>query len=380
MEEEEIVKKPATQKSPETPSRLFLFRGRAILLGSLISFIILEILFLSPSSVEKADPSIQLKLGKNEILETVRGNQPIIAPGVPVDQIPQYSIRDFRYLSSKGTVRDWKLLAKKANVYQPESMVHGYSVKSYLYDSSGDTTIVTGREAKYFINARGLEIFGDVKAVFSDGFTIYSDYLKYEPTTNSFHIPNGLPVRGAGMSDTSKEMTFSSMGLDFDRKRDVIDLHDLVKFTVIKKDEKNGGLPTTTTIESDAAQIFRGKKQAFFEMSKKRKSSERFVRIRQPDLRVKARTVKLDYGDYSKVLNYMTAYEDVLVQELGDSETPRYSTSGQVDFDTRQNLIILSKFPQVYQGDDTVTGETVRIFRDNDIVEVDRSNAFNEGE
>jgi lipopolysaccharide export system protein LptA len=58
----------------------------------------------------------------------------------------------------------------------------------------------------------------------------------------------------------------------------------------------------------------------------------------------------------------------------------RYATAGIAEFDSDKNLIILRDYPQVYQDRDTITGETIIVHRDSDLVEVDQSNAFSEGE
>jgi hypothetical protein len=103
----------------------------------------------------------------------------------------------------------------------------------------------------------------------------------------------------------------------------------------------------------------------------------------------------MHYGDFSKLLQYMTAYEDVFIKELKapsdnkekkepaakPSEGPnlRYATSGRADFDTKSDVIRLTEFPQAYQDNDTVTGDIIIMHRDSDLVEVEHSNAFSEG-
>jgi lipopolysaccharide export system protein LptA len=85
------------------------------------------------------------------------------------------------------------------------------------------------------------------------------------------------------------------------------------------------------------------------------------------------------------------AYEDVLIKQIEDEKKPKpkpspgsgpilkYATAGQADFDSESNLIILTEFPQVYQDNDTVTGDIIKMHRDTDIVEVEHSNSFSEG-
>ena len=77
-------------------------------------------------------------------------------------------------------------------------------------------------------------------------------------------------------------------------------------------------------------------------------------------------------------------HEDVLVKETDPkkktkNESLRYATSGKAVFDTKRDVIVLSEFPQVYQDNDTVTGEVIVLHRDSDVVEVEQSNAFSQG-
>jgi lipopolysaccharide export system protein LptA len=75
----------------------------------------------------------------------------------------------------------------------------------------------------------------------------------------------------------------------------------------------------------------------------------------------------------------MTLHDDVLVREIG-KPSQRYGTGGRADFESQRNVIVLREFPQVYQDRDTVTGDVIIVHRDTDIVEVEHSNAFSEGD
>jgi hypothetical protein len=76
----------------------------------------------------------------------------------------------------------------------------------------------------------------------------------------------------------------------------------------------------------------------------------------------------------------LTAYDDVLIKETGSTDhTLRYATGGQADFDTNRDVIVLSKFPQAYQDQDTVTGDIILMHRETDVIEIEHSNAFSGG-
>ena len=146
---------------------------------------------------------------------------------------------------------------------------------------------------------------------------------------------------------------------------------------------------TRTMIESDHCIIYRDRKFAYFTMNAARPLATRYVKVTQPTLFSKGRTADLNYGDLggtptngqtkSKPLNYIILHEDVLIEEKLEDGSIRYGTGGQADFDAIHNLVVLRKFPQIYQGHDTVTGDVIVLHRDTDVVEIEHSNAFSQG-
>jgi hypothetical protein len=154
----------------------------------------------------------------------------------------------------------------------------------------------------------------------------------------------------------------------------------------------------STTIDSDRCVIHRDQQVAYFTMEASRPLKSRFVRINQPTLFARGRRATLNYGDFSKILKYLVVYEDVLIKELPAaptaSPTPmaeapsakaqppslRYGTGGRADFDSAKDLIILTEFPQVYQDNDTVTGDVIVVHRNTDVIEVEHSNSYSQGQ
>ncbi|HUP57524.1 MAG TPA: hypothetical protein VM598_08745, partial [Bdellovibrionota bacterium] len=135
--------------------------------------------------------------------------------------------------------------------------------------------------------------------------------------------------------------------------------------------------------------IDRANRHADFTMQPWRPAQVRYVHITQPTLFTRGRRARLNYGDDSaKLLKYLVAYDDVLIKQIEDKLKPggarrppalKYATAGQADFDSDRSLIILTRFPQVYQDGDTVTGDLIKVHRETDIIEVEKSNSFSEG-
>lgn len=391
----------------------------------------IQLLFLSPTPTEdsaKASGTIE----PDALIPRDKKN---LAPGIPVGRVPEYTVEGFTYTSTQNGQKQWKMLADRAHMYNVEKLVHSKQVTAYLYNPNGETTLVTGLEAKYYVNGRDLEIYGDVKIVFPDGFESYSDYMRYLPETKLVEIPTQYHVRGRGEQTDGQIITFDSQGLHYPMSSLVLKLLEQVRLVMIKKDANAAaksspipqaessptptpGVPDQTIVESDHCTILRDKRIAYFIMNDSRPIHTRFVTMNQPGTFVRSRRAELNYGDFAKILQYMIAYDDVLVKErpteqdrtdLKDSrnspravaspttspvasasvkptpsESPvepqlRYSTSGRADFDTQRDVVILTVFPQVYQDNDTITGDLITLHRDTDVVEVENSNAYSEG-
>jgi len=147
-------------------------------------------------------------------------------------------------------------------------------------------------------------------------------------------------------------------------------------------------------VDSDHATIDRKKDIMRFTMLESRPADLRFVKVTQPNMKSVSRRAEVRMGGTNRKLRTVRALDDVKIEEkphLAEDATPaerrralntkpRYSTSGIAEFDGPRNLIILRDYPQVYQDRDTITGETIIVHRDSDLVEVDQSNAFSEGE
>lgn len=363
-------------------ARILPRKMRPLLLSTIAFLTLLEIIAFSPASVEEKESKSAVD---PETL--VPEKDRTLATGIPKNKVPDYSVEKFSYISTHGNEKEWKLDSDQAYLFNHEKLVHATRVKAFLYDPDDKITVVTGKEAKYIMGEKNLEIFGDVRTIFPDGFVLTSDYLHYRPNDRFIDIPVQYRVHGEG-DETSKgsgtdphtseqRLSFDSDGFEFQMKKGRILLPRAARvFAESPQREK-------TVIDSDQCVIQRNEQTAHFTMYPSRPVASRFVQINQPTLFVRARRANLNYGDYSNMLNYMIAYEDVLIKELPKSQGAqllKYGTGGQASFDTKKNVITLTEFPQVYQDNDTVTGDIIVLHRDTDVVEVEHSNAFSQGQ
>ncbi len=356
---------------------------RPLLLLAIGAIIITEIVALTPSTLEESRNGPVAVEPEALILD----NEPSLIAGFPQKKIAEYGVEEFRYVSVQNGTKQWRIEAKRAFLYNPEHLVHARKMRAYLYDPEGKITTITGDESKYFLNHRDLEVFGNVKTYFPDGFELDSDYLRYKPEQHKIEIPRKYRVHGIGQENAGKSLQFLSKGMDYWMSDSLILLNEDVRVTLAKVEpitdvaSKSAmlGVPDRTIIESDQCLIDRVKNLAKFTMRPNRPMNTRFVHISQPHLLSRSRKVDLSYGDFSAILQYMTAYDDVLIKDTGNPQSLRYATGGRADFDNRRDVIVMTQFPQVYQDQDTVTGDTITIHRDTDIVDVEHSNAFSQG-
>ncbi len=356
-------------------------RFRLFVLTALVFLIVIEIVALMPSAIEEGGRGKALL--EPDVL--ISHERITLAPGIPSDQVPEYSVEDFNYVSTENGQKQWKLLAMRTFVYHKDQIVHARRIKAFLYDPDGKITVVTGMEAKYLMNKqRDLEVFGNVHTVFPDGFVLESDYLHYNPKDRKIDIPQDYFVSGNGTEENGQQMSFQSYGLDFNRAENIVTLPKAAVVNMIQAHSDDTlGVPDKTTIVADHCVIYRGKQLAVFTMNSERPSEERFVRITQPKLFSRGRRAELNYSGAKSVINYMVAYEDVFIKdttEVGPDAPLKYATSGRADFERKRDVIILTEFPQAYQGGDTVTGDVITLHRDSDVVEVEHSNSFSQGE
>lgn len=400
---------PTTIMATPIASKNILARFRPLILTGVVAVIIAEIVALSPSSIEEAH-DLSAPIDPETLIPKA---QKTLASGIPTGRVPEYTVERFNYISTHESTKEWNLMADTAFLYNKEKIVHAMQVKAYLYDPDGKITYVTGQEAKYLLSAkktaaqgapgvqgaqgtqgaqgeRDLEVFGNVKTVFPDGFEVQSDYMKYTPEGRVVEIPTQYEAKGIGKDENGQLLTFNSKGMTYRMGQAKIALHEHVKVTVDKKELANSTASAKqkakdnnhTTIESDHCMIDRENKIADFTMDQLRPLTERYVIINQPTMISKGRRGELNYGDRgkdssSKLLHYMVLYDDVLLRELGG--TMKYATSGRADFDGTKDLVILTEYPQVYEGKDTAAGDRIILHRDTDVVEVENSNSFSQG-
>ena len=351
---------------------------RRALVGVVIILVFIQVLALWPKPLEHQPAKAEVD--PEAVKREVSPEKSYLARGIPRNRIPEYSIEGFDSTSTENGEKQWHIHATRARMFSHEKLMHTLEVQANLFNPDGSLTVIVGKEAKYFMDQRDLEVFGEVVTTFPDGFRVESQYLQYQPAKRRILIPIPHTVKGGGPQADGKELAFESIGLDYDMLSAKAKLLRSARVRMIEPP------PTkeSTTIVSDTCDIDRTQQRAAFHMFPTRPVKDRFVWVEQPNLSGNGRWATLFYGSGNQVVHDMTLFEDVTVRELADQgkekgKVLRYGTGGRADFDNRKNIVELTELPQVYQDQDTVTGDLIRIFRDTDMVEVEKSNAFSEG-
>jgi len=348
---------------------------KILLVFGITGFILTEILFLTPSTIEQKELSDTTSYWNKESFYVSAPQNSLATQMIP-NQIPDDSIWGFNYLSSQSGRKKWKITADQAYMYKNKDLFYAQNVDSFLYDSNQSATKILSKEAIYFKKEDKIQFFGNVKTLFNDGFILSSETLIYFPQKKKFLIPQQHHVQGKDSTSKDKMYKFSSFGLLYDLEIEKITLPQKVTFDVI---QTNPDGPVITTISSDQSIINRNNQTALFKMTPSKKNKKKYVKITQPNLFIRSIKVNLKYDDPITPVQFLVARQDVFIEEKVDNALSRYATCGKAEFNIEKNMITLKKFPQVYQDKDTLTGEVIKINRNTDIVEVKYSNAYNAG-
>jgi lipopolysaccharide export system protein LptA len=341
--------------------------GSPYLLALTSTLLATQVLVFWSKSLERveSDP-FRENVDAARISEEINAGAPFLAPGVPETGLPEYFLHEFKFVSTRGSEKLWKILADRARFFVAQDFIHTLDVKAEVYSKDSPPVLIDAREGKTILASRDMELFGDVVVRFPSSLVIRAPYIKYSARERKITVPERYRVTGEG-----NQLKFASFGMNYFVESQ--EAHLQREVVVNTQDE--------TELRSDHALIDRKQDRALFTMSTTRPEQDRFVRARQPTLTAQSRKMTLYFGPNVKAqaVTRLVAEDDVRIDESGEN-IGRYATAGRAEFEANSNTITLRKFPQVYQDRDTVTGEVIRMHRGTSLIEVERSNAISEGQ
>ena len=266
------------------------------------------------------------------------GSGESIAPDIPKNQVPDYTVVDFDSMSVRHKTKNWRVMAKTARLYNAQNTLHLKDVTTHIYqldsaDSQG-ITVITSQEAKLLTQSDQIELFGDVRAHLPDQSLVRSEYMRFFSEQRHIEVPLRFVVNGESAEGSEKTL-FTSNGFIYSGKNDSILLPSQVVFRYHRRKA-----PQITEITSDLATIYRKEKVATFSM---RSPAKAFVRIRQTDFLMRSRLADVFFGAQKERVHYLKAHDDVYFQEGTDKDRARYGTCGLAEFDAKANVIFLTK-------------------------------------
>ncbi len=325
--------------------------------------VLIQQLFLRPTSVEisEDDPqgmfsSIEAQLEAAKIKDEVK-----------------YTLEGIHYTSIEGGKKQSEMTATEAVVYDKTNLFVAENVKMKMFDPTEKSTDIDGKRAYFKMGTKEMDIENDVKVTFPDGFWIKTEKVHYSAADQ--RVTSQEPFYGESIPQKGITDHMKVWGTGFLGSKLSSDVYILKNSHAVIRHDGNAEI---TDVRSDQAKINRFTRQTEFTMNQ----PTSFVETLQGTLNIKSRRQDATYDTKESQLKYMTAWDDVTINETDAkklSEGMKYATCQKAEFHTKQNKILLSGFPSVYQDNDTVTGEVITIYRDTNIVEVTEANAYHDG-
>ncbi|MBU6375229.1 MAG: LPS export ABC transporter periplasmic protein LptC [Bdellovibrionales bacterium] len=353
-----------------------------LLLTSVAVLIFGQVVAFCPSSTPPESPASS----EGSAAQKPQKDQIFKGFSAPDGASPDYSIRQFRYVSVEEGKKQWQLKAAEALFFSSRQTVLTTDVQAELFSDGFPQTSavkVTGREARYLLNTRDLEVGGNVVALLDNGAEIRSEYLKFIASKRVLIVPSTYSVWGRGPGGGEMRIQFKSSGLEATLATRRLLLPSLVEVQVIPPQRNLRESPTT--FRSARAEVLLSENQVVLSSDPSALGRE-MVTMEHPGatrLRARAKTMQVTTLDAKRKTSF-TATEDVRIEEWtpksSTSERPyRYSTSGKAEFFPSESVFFLTEYPQVYQDNDTMTGDVIKVDRKKDQVEVENSNAITSG-
>ena len=345
-----------------TAKRIKHSQFQSFLIAGLFLFFVGHFLLLNPSSLEDDFGGIRVVEPQN-LLAFLKNVPKTALSDIPVGEAPSYSLKDSIVYASTDKP-NFKLIADHSNYYQKEEIIHALVV----FVTFNDGTTIRANEGVFFTQKNQANFYGAVHTIFANGATLDSEFATVfmKPVTQVI-IPIEQTVHGMKV-DGHSTTKFTSQGLTYkDESPKILRLTSQVHVTI--QDDK------LTNIYSDRAIYEQEEGHLNFTMNEDRPLPEQFVKVDQPDLDMKSRTLD-SYTDDDGTLEKTVALGDVWIRDAHDPLKISTSTSGKATFYSQKNDLTLTEFPQVYQDGDTITGDIIIFHRTTDQVEVKQSNAI----
>src|SRR3989338_5553346 len=304
--------------------------------------------------------------------ETSEGSNSVV-------ELPDYHMKTFRYASMKGGRRELEVFSDNAVFFLDRQEAHGKVITAYFFNIAGESTTLNGDEGIFQMDKQHLRVLGNVKSLSPDGFLLEGSVADYFVAKRLLEAPE--PVQGV---TAEKDVRIWA-----NRAESFIDTYT-VQFwgdVRIEYDTKRQGM---MKVRADRAQLDRAQKLATYydkvkmnqqkmEMTSSEaglfygaeRARERSEHAAERSEQAPGGGVTLGGTQEGAGVKYLVSKKDVTIRET----LSRYSQSQQAEFFSDTNSIVLTGFPSVIEGRDTITGDKLTLYRSTGVVEVTAANA-----
>jgi lipopolysaccharide export system protein LptA len=274
--------------------------------------------------------------------------------GEETSLMPDYYLKNFRYASVKQGKREMEVVSTEATLHLEKQMAKGAQVTAYFYDLKGERTTLVGDRGKLDLGRRHLRVESNVRSVSPDGFTMLGSEADY-------YLDKRLLLAKAPVEGFTQAKDIKIWALEVESLIDT----NTANFRGDVRTEYKAANQPLLKVRGDRAVLGRTEKiVSYFDN----------VKMNQDKLVMTSGEARLNYGQAGKntgALRYLVANKDVTIHETAE----RYSQSQMAEFYSDTNSIVLTGFPSVIEGKDTVTGDKLTLFRSTGVVEVTAANA-----
>lgn len=277
---------------------------------------------------------------------------------VSVD-VPDYLMRKLRYVSVKNSRQSMELFASTATFHMKQEVLYGKEIDAYFFNEQGRKTRILGDTGTYSMKDQQLLVEGNIRSVSPDGFKLKTEVATFDAVKRVLEAK--VPVEG--------ESEDEGLWMRGDSARAPID-SNMVFFHGNAKAKYNDVRYGDTVVRGDRSRLNREENKVVFEKN---------VVIDQKDMNVTSDEASIYYlrgGGNEDKLNYMQAIRNVVIRQSQN----RYSRSQLAEFFADSDTVVLTGFPSIYDGKDTITGDKLTLYRSSGVVEVKSANAaFRDG-
>ena len=296
----------------------------SLLVVVIVFFIFLEILIISPRTLEKPSED-QLEYEKLKAMaESTKKNA--------VEQ----KMLGVHYVENSTNQKGWELFANEASGTTDSQWVLKI-VKVQFFTNENASFTVNGDVGEVDGTSKDMVVRGHVSTTSSNGYTFKTDSLRYVAHFKQMTSSDAVEMTGPPDSKGSG-FKLNGVGLLVDVQKNKMTILDRVEAEKMIDAKK-------FTLTSLTAEFSNKNQEALFSGNVKMRLGPTFV---------EAPNAFFVYSKQTKALQKITLYKGVKM-----TEGERKATCDELEFDLESDKMTLRGQPKVQQGDDEITGQEI---------------------